>query len=258
MTELSDDRILREKAYHDQRFGGDNHERQAARKYYSLLTRAGEHYRALALAECDGSHLLEYGCGFGRQSTIWLKAGARITGIDISSEAIEKARQSVKDTPYADRAEYYEMNAEAMTFEDDSFDVIVGSGIIHHLDLDACYSELSRVLKPNGLAVFMEPLGHNPIINLYRNLTPGMRTEDEHPLLNADIERARKYFNIVESTSYNMLTLLAVPFRRTFLFRPLFRSLHQLDQLLFKIPFIKKQAWSIVLQMRNPVASAAE
>lgn len=38
---------------------------------------------------------------------------------------------------------------------------------------------------------FSEPLGHNPIINWYRNRTPEMRTEDEHPLLIKDIEFAK-------------------------------------------------------------------
>ena len=253
---MSDDRILREKEFHDKRFGNGNGRREPARKYYSVLSKAGAHYRSIALDACPGAHLLEYGCGFGAQSVHWLKAGARVTGIDISSEAIERARRDIKTTPYADRAEYYEMNAEAMTFDDDSFDIVLGSGIIHHLDLDACYSEIARVLKPGGLALFMEPLGHSPIINLYRNLTPSMRTEDEHPLMEADIELARKYFGDVEFTSYNMSTLLAVPFRKTPLFKPLFDSLHQLDQSLFSLPFMKKQAWSMVLEMRQPREAA--
>jgi SAM-dependent methyltransferase len=249
---MSEDRILREKAFHDQRFGGADSDRQAARKYYSILAKAGEQYRSIVLAACPGAHLLEYGCASGRQSIHWLKAGARVTGIDISSEAIEKARENIKATPYADRAEYYEMNAEAMTFEDDTFDLIVGSGILHHLDLEACYSELSRVLKPGGLAIFKEPLGHNPLINLYRNLTPKMRTEDEHPLLSGDIKLAEKYFADVEATPYNMTTLLAVPFRKTSLFRPLFDSLHNLDKSLFNIPFMRNQAWTTVIQLRDP------
>ena len=255
---MSDERLSREKAYHDQRFGGDNSERSAARKYYSLMNKAGQEYRSVAIATCGNGHLLEYGCGTGRQSQVWLRTGARITGIDISSEAIEKAKTTIMGTEFADRAEYYEMNAEAMSFKDDTFDVIVGSGIIHHLELDPCYSELARVLKPGGLAVFMEPLGHNYLINFYRKLTPGMRTEDEHPLRMEDIRHAERYFNNVKASYYNLTTLLAVPFRKTFLFKPLFNMFHQLDRALFKVlPFLRKHAWFIVLQMRDPRLKSA-
>ena len=36
---------------------------------------------------------------------------------------------------------------------------------------------------PGGLAVFMEPLGRNPLINRYRRLTLTLRTVDEYPLM---------------------------------------------------------------------------
>ena len=37
-------------------------------------------------------------------------------------------------------------------------------------------------MKPSAGALFIEPLGHNPVINLYRRRTPEQRTVDEHPL----------------------------------------------------------------------------
>jgi hypothetical protein len=40
---------------------------------------------------------------------------------------------------------------------------------------------------PAGWALFSEPLGHNPLVNWYRNRTPEQRTEDEHPLLLSSI-----------------------------------------------------------------------
>ena len=81
---------------------------------------------------------------------------------------------------------------------DDSFDLVCGSGILHHLDLPAAMRELARVLRPSGRAVFMEPLGHNPAINAFRNRTPELRTPDEHPLLGKDLKLCRRYFGSVE------------------------------------------------------------
>ena len=92
---------------------------------------------------------------------------ARVVGIDISDVAIEKARGASRAAGI-ENAEYRRMNAEFLEFDDNSFDLICGTAILHHLDLTRAYSELARVLKPGGLAVFMEPLGHNPLINVYR------------------------------------------------------------------------------------------
>jgi SAM-dependent methyltransferase len=81
------------------------------------------------------------------------------------------------------------MDAESLGFDEGSFDVVVGSGILHHLAL-----RQSRVLRPDGCAVFVDPLGHNIFIRLYRKLTPSMRTADEHPLLDQGNSTGRAIF----------------------------------------------------------------
>jgi len=51
------------------------------------------------------------------------------------------------------------MNAEELKFADDYFDIVCGGAILHHLDLNKALSEIARVLKPDGKAIFVEPLG---------------------------------------------------------------------------------------------------
>ena len=46
----------------------------------------------------------------------------------------------------------------------------------------------SENLPSKGNLIFIEPLGTNPIINLYRKLTPKSRSKDEHPLINKDFK----------------------------------------------------------------------
>ena len=60
-------------------------------------------------------------------------------------------------------------------------------------------SRLSRRWRPTG-AVFYEPLGTNPMIRLYRRLTPRLRSADEHPLVDADVALARRSFAVSPST----------------------------------------------------------
>ena len=118
-------------------------------------------------------------------------AGAHATGIDISPVAIEMGVREAASRGLRDRTHFAVMNAEALDFPDASFDRVCGSGILHHLDLKKAYGEIARVLRPNGYGIFLEPLGHNPLINWYRRRTPQMRTEDEHPLLKSDLALAR-------------------------------------------------------------------
>ena len=129
---------------------------------------------------------MEYGCGTGALAFDLAEQGSNSVAIDISPVAISEAEQVAHARGLTARFE--EMNAEAMTFDNDSFDLVFGSGILHHLDMERATQEVIGVLRPGGRAVFIEPLGYNPIINAYRRVTPTMRTEDEHPLLRSDLE----------------------------------------------------------------------
>ena len=55
-------------------------------------------------------------------------------------------------------------NCEKTKFENNSFDIVYGTGILHHLQFNKCLDEIHRILKPNGSIVFVEPLGTNPLI----------------------------------------------------------------------------------------------
>jgi hypothetical protein len=65
------------------------------------------------------------------------------------------------------------------------------------------------VLKPGGKAVFIEPLAHNPISNMWRRLSPSARTPDELPLSYYEISEMGKHFSSVECQEFALLTLLS-------------------------------------------------
>lgn len=248
---MSEGQIQREKDFHDNLFSHDGEDRSKAGKYYAIMESAEGHIRRLVEKNCHGKRLLEYGCGIGRDLIDWLEMGATVTGIDISKEGINLAQKRIQDTEF--EASYYVMNAEATDFEDNSFDIVIGTAIIHHLDLKKAYAELARILDTDGHAVFLEPLGHNPLINLYRRLTPAMRTVDEHPLTQLDIKLAKEHFDEVNCTYYYLFALLAVPFRDMFFFNHLLRFLEWMDNAVMRLlPFMKRYAWYIVLDMHCP------
>jgi SAM-dependent methyltransferase len=148
------------------------------------------------------------------------------------------------------------MNAEKMDFPDDEFDLVCGFGILHHLNLDVALRELARVLKSDGSCIFLEPLGHNPAINLYRWLTPNMRTEDEHPLLLKDFSIFRRHFSCLDPLFVNLTTLATLPLSRWPSSSKLLRGAAGSDKVLFQVlPFIRRFAWNVVLIFSEPQKS---
>jgi SAM-dependent methyltransferase len=145
------------------------------------------------------------------------------------------------------------MDAENTDFADQSFDLVCGTGILHHLDLEKAYSELARILKPGGRAIFLEPLGHNPLINLYRKLTPSLRSQDEHPLKIKDLRFARQFFNRIRIKYFHLLILMAVPFRSTTIFEFLINILGAIDGIIFTLaPLLRRYAWTAVMEFYDP------
>lgn len=253
LTNQSDDRIERERAFHDDRFDDDS-ARAAAGRFYDLAVGAsGDYAKALDDAPA-GARALEYGAGTGGAGFSLAERGVLVSGIDISPVAVAKANDEAAARGLTPATCHYEvMDAEQLTYEDDTFDLVFGSGILHHLDLDASLAQIARVLKPGGTAVFFEPLGHNPAINLYRRLTPAMRTPDEHPLLASDIAGADRWFGSVDGTYHVLSTFAAVPFRRFASYSKLISRLNRADQaLLRRVPAVERFAWIVVLRLGDP------
>lgn len=238
-----------ERDFHNKAFSGDV--RKSATKYYSIIEKSRQYYHTYLMQHGAGKRVLEYGCGPGSAAFRLAAAGADVTGIDISDVAIQQAKDTAVRKGVT--GTFVQMNAEAMTFPDSSYDLVCGTGILHHLELERSYKELARVMHPKGSAMFVEPMGHNPVINLYRTLTPKMRTEDEHPFKMHDFTLAEKYFGKVDVQYFHMLVFAAVPFRRTPLFQPLMRALDSVDNAIMSaVPYLKRHAWMAVVALSEP------
>ena len=90
----------------------------------------------------------------------------KVTGIDISEISIQKAKDKIKSNS---NVELVVDNCEKTKFNDNTFDIVYGTGILHHLDIKLCLKEIQRILKPGGRLLFIEPLGTNPVS--YTHLT---------------------------------------------------------------------------------------
>jgi ubiquinone/menaquinone biosynthesis C-methylase UbiE len=248
---VEEDRLVREREFHDARFSSDSGGRPADR-FYAINRASDQFFRAALDALPTGSVVLDYGCGEGAYAAIHA-AGRRhrVTAIDLSPVAIEHAQRAAEDAGVAEFIDFRVMNAEALELEPASFEFVCGLGVIHHLDIASALREVTRVMSPSGGALFVEPMGHNPVINFYRRQTPSQRTVDEHPLVMDDLPLFSQRFESVEATYFHLLGLLAIPLRNTRRVDDALDVLDALDRMLFRTP-VRRFAWMIGLRLAGP------
>jgi SAM-dependent methyltransferase len=140
-------------------------------------------------ANLHGKTILDYGCGRGIMTLRYLANGAeKVSAIDISEVYVQDVLQQALAAGYApERCDFRTMDAHKLDFPDASFDYVVGYGILHHLDPAVAMPEIYRVLKPGGRVLLQEPLADNPLLKVFRKLTPQARTEDEAPFTMAQV-----------------------------------------------------------------------
>ncbi len=100
--------------------------------------------------ESSDLHVLDIGTGPGFFSILLAEAGFLVTAVDLTPAMLAEARRNAG--PLADEIRFMEMNAEQLSFEDHSFDVVISRNLTWNLPHpETAYTEWTRVLKPNGL-----------------------------------------------------------------------------------------------------------
>jgi SAM-dependent methyltransferase len=95
------------------------------------------------------NEVLELGCGTGILAHKLSEFGNAVTGLDISEVSIAQLPQEIKGVV---------STLPEIPFPDCSFDIVVGTEILEHIDDDrACVKEAVRVLRPSGQAYFAVP-----------------------------------------------------------------------------------------------------
>ncbi len=243
-------RLEAERAFHNAKFG-DAREHGAPDAIYELPRVAYRWFEGEVKPRAAGAKVLEFGCGDSSYAVKLNQWGADVTAIDISDEAIEETRRRVAEAGFLNRTTLLRMNAEDLDFPEGSFDLVIGRAILHHLDLDKAYAAIARVLRPGGSAIFLEPLAHNALINLYRRMTPHLRTEDEHPLRMREVRAAERHFARVDARYFTLLSMGAlVAAKAPRLFETMKNGLDKVDAGLFRaVPFAGRWAWTAGMVM---------
>ncbi|HEV7918226.1 MAG TPA: methyltransferase domain-containing protein [Solirubrobacterales bacterium] len=100
---------------------------------------------------------LEIGTGTGYFSLNMMQNGLldQVVCTDISEGMLRVVERSAEKLGFGDRVTTLHTEAERFPFEDESFDIVFGHAVLHHLpDLQASFNEFLRVLKPGGKIFF--------------------------------------------------------------------------------------------------------
>lgn len=111
-----------------------------------------------------GERLLDLGCGGGRHAFAAFRLGARVVALDAQAEEIAKVRNTIgamveaAEVPSDEEAGVVQADALRLPFLDSSFDRIIASEVLEHIDEDqTAMSELARVLRPGGTIAVTVP-----------------------------------------------------------------------------------------------------
>lgn len=189
---------------------------------------------------------LDYACGDGASTIEAAKAGARLAiGLDISGVSVETARERAREAGVEANTHFIQGDCENTLLPDRSIDVMLCCGMLHHLDLSYAFPEMRRILVPGGKALGYEALNYNPLIRLYRQRTPELRTswEKDHILDLSDLRFARRFFNVENVRYWHLTSVLS-----TYL-RPLDPLFQGLDRLLTRIPLVQLMSWIFTFEL---------
>ena len=219
--------------------------------------RFNKEFRFHILGDLTGKTVLDVGCGDGTNAVTLAKLGAHVTGIDISPKSIATAQERARINGLSNRIRLICAPLEVVELAPDSFDIVWGDAILHHLipELDAVLERLTACAKPGGLVIFSEPVNFNRTLRRIRFMVPVRieATPDERPLEAAEVRVIQRRLPDLRVARFTLLARLdrfvlpnhnyerASPIRRG-----LTNTLALIDSLLLAIPGFRSMAGTAV------------
>jgi SAM-dependent methyltransferase len=226
--------------------------RESTKKFYRTVELSRNYTRNWIETHGKGKIILDFACGLGENAIHAAKHGAALAiGLDISRSSIDRCRETAARDGVAANTFFVQGDCESTGLPDNSVDTVICSGMLHHLDLTYVFPELRRILKPGGRCLAVEALNYNPLIKLYRWLTPEMRTEWEktHILSMKDVRFARWFFDVQSVYCWHLCSIGAGLLSRTPLFGPCLKVANWIDRAFLSVYPLKLMGWIITFEM---------
>lgn len=233
--------------------------------YFEACTAPENRFILKQLGDMQGKTLLDLGCGAGENSVYFAMQGANCVASDYSPGMVDVALKLAERNQVQIQGKV--INAMDIDYPDHTFDIVYASNLLHHIPHpEVTIQEIHRVLKPGGKMCFWDPLKHNPVINVYRQMATEVRTDDETPLDINIVNFVRSRFSHTAYDTFWIATLwIFLSFyliekvnpneerywKKIILehdrLRPTYCRLEKLDRLLKHIPGLKRMAWNLAI-----------
>jgi SAM-dependent methyltransferase len=192
-----------------------------------------------------GKHVLDYACGSGNWAIYFALTGAqRVTGFDINADGVELARERAAHHELGSRVRFEVADASSLPFPDGEFDIVIGTGVLHHvIKYENVFEQLHRVLRPGAKAYFVENLADFPLWRLWWKLK-GEVPEGDVPIFAREVRERARMFERVEIVGDTFLhSVRPLLYRQGMgkLRRAALRLTHKTDEALFAaIPALRR------------------
>jgi SAM-dependent methyltransferase len=190
----------------------------------------------------SGMTVLELGCGAGYFTQELARSGADIVAIDVSPELLEIARTNCSSP----NVQYQIQNAYALSYSEAVFDSVVGSSVLHHLEIEEALRDIYRVLKPMGTIYFTEPNMLNPQIAIQKNIPWIKRKLGDSPDETAFFRWP--LWRLLERTGYRDVRIDPFDFLHPKTPIALIDSVNAFGRFLEKVPVISEFAGSLYIR----------
>ena len=195
-----------------------------------------------------GKRALEIGCGTGLFTEKFARTGAQIVAVDISPDLLEKARaRGLPESRVCFLAKPFEQ-----CDRDGPFDAVIGSSILHHLDIQPALARILALLKPGGVMCFAEPNLVNPQIMLQKNV-PWIRerlgdSPDERAFIRWPLEQ------LLLKTGFERVVITPFDWLHPVTPEGMIGFVKAVGSIFEKTPLLKELAGSLLIQAARPIS----
>jgi SAM-dependent methyltransferase len=161
-------------------------------------------YAFYLLGDIRGKTVLDLGCGTGENIVPLVERGARVIGIDLSTDLIEIAQLRLQNAGL--EADLRVGSAYETGLESESVDIVFCIALVHHLDIKRARDEMRRILVKGGILVLKEPIRFSKIYGFLRSLLPAQEnvSEFEHPLTREELATMIEPFEAQEMRYFRL------------------------------------------------------
>lgn len=142
--------------------------------------------------------ILDIGCGGGINIKRMAEASKKVYGIDYSTESVKLSQKVNAKLIEKGKVEIQEGNVKNLPFKDNAFDIVTAFETVYFWpDIEKCFGEVKRVLKPGGtFLIVMELNGSNNLIIKFWKHFIDMETYDDTEIT-----------TFLQNNNYNQITV---------------------------------------------------